>query len=160
MVLIGFLYKTAQKPLENRSNLAWKIVQKPPQEMSGFWAVFERFFKQDLSSLSGFSKKKRSNRSNRSYIERFLGGISTRDLAKWNWFSEPDEIPLVTLTSEARSNGHHSGFIIFSSTNLDTDFTPARDSISATKWCPPHRWDHGQMEYIPMSWEHPQNLIN
>ena len=60
-------------------------------------------------------------------------------LARWNWASELDEIPLVTLTSEARSNGHHSGFIFFSSTNLDTDFTPARDSISATKWRPPHR---------------------
>ena len=32
--------KTAQKPLKNRSNLAWKTVQKSPQEMSGFWAVF------------------------------------------------------------------------------------------------------------------------
>ena len=31
--------------------------------MSGFWAVF---FKQELSGLSVFSKKKRPNRSNRS----------------------------------------------------------------------------------------------
>ena len=36
LVLIGFLYKTAQKPLKNRSNLAWKTVQKSPQEMSGY----------------------------------------------------------------------------------------------------------------------------
>ena len=39
LVWIGFLYKTAQKPLKNRSNLAWKTVQKSPQEISGFWAV-------------------------------------------------------------------------------------------------------------------------
>ena len=44
MVLIGFLYKTAQKPLKNRSNLAWKTVQKSPQEISGFWAVFKERF--------------------------------------------------------------------------------------------------------------------
>ena len=37
--LVGGI-KTAQKPLKNRSNLAWKTVQKSPQEMSGFWAVF------------------------------------------------------------------------------------------------------------------------
>ena len=85
MVLIGFLHETAQKPLKNRWNLAWKTVQKPPQELSGFWAVF----KQDLSGLSGFSKKTaqtaqtahilQENRWNRSYLERFLSGISTRE---------------------------------------------------------------------------------
>ena len=36
----SFAEKTAQKPLKNRSNLDWKTVQKSPQEMSGFWAVF------------------------------------------------------------------------------------------------------------------------
>ena len=55
LVLFGFLYKTAQKPLKNPSNTAWKTVQKSPQEMSGFWAVFEWFFKQGFSGLSGFS---------------------------------------------------------------------------------------------------------
>ena len=39
--------------LKNSSNLVWIAVQKSPQQMSGFWAVF----KQDLSGLSGFSKK-------------------------------------------------------------------------------------------------------
>ena len=43
--------KTAQKPLKNHRKK---------------WAVFERFFKQDLSGLSGFSKKNRPNRPNRS----------------------------------------------------------------------------------------------
>ena len=50
--------------------------------MSGF---FERFSKQDLSGLSGFSEKTAQtaqilleNSSNRSNLERFLSGISTR----------------------------------------------------------------------------------
>ena len=85
LVLFGFLYKTAQKPLKNPSNTAWKTVQKSPQEMSGFWAVFERFFKQGLSALSGFSKETAQtaqtlleNRSNRPYLERCLSGMPTR----------------------------------------------------------------------------------
>ena len=40
MVLFYFHYKTAQKPFRNRLNLAWKPVQKLPQEMSAFYADF------------------------------------------------------------------------------------------------------------------------
>ena len=93
LVLIGFLYKTAQEPLKNRSNLAWETVQISPLEMSDFWAVF----KQGLSGLSGFSKKKRPNRANRSNRSNLaekplkplkswavLSGISTRVSTRWN----------------------------------------------------------------------------
>ena len=76
--------KTAQKPHKNRSNL----LEKPFKNHRKKWAVFERFFKQDLSGLSGFSKKTAQtaqilleNRSNRSNLERFLSGISTRVLS-------------------------------------------------------------------------------
>ena len=66
LFLIGFLYKTAQKPLKNRSNVAWKTVQKSLQEMSGFWAVFqarfERFFQQNRPNCP--SRLNRLNSSN------------------------------------------------------------------------------------------------
>ena len=47
-----------EKPLKNRSNLAWETVQKSPQEISGFWAVFFRQLRSKpcfkMSGLSGF----------------------------------------------------------------------------------------------------------
>ena len=85
LVLVGFLYKTAQKPLKNRSKLAWKTVQKSPQEMSGFWAVFlarfeqfEQFFQKKNAQTTQTAQILLENRSNHSYLERFLSGISTR----------------------------------------------------------------------------------
>ena len=66
---------------------------RPLKNRSKITARNERFFKQDLSGLSDFSKKTAQtaqttqiaqilleNRSNRSNLERFLSGISTRVL--------------------------------------------------------------------------------
>ena len=71
--------KTAQQPLKSCLKNRSKITARN-----------ERFFKQDLSGLSSFSKKTAQtaqtaqillkNRSNRSNLERFLSGISTRDI--------------------------------------------------------------------------------
>ena len=76
---------------QKRSKTAQILLEKPFKNHRKKWAVFERFFKQDLSGLSGFSKKTAQtaqtaqiaqilleNRSNRSNLERFLSGISTR----------------------------------------------------------------------------------
>ena len=73
---------------EDRSKTAQNLLEKPFKNHRKKWAVFERFFKQYLSSLSGFSKINAQtaqtaqilleNRSNRSNLERFLSGISTR----------------------------------------------------------------------------------
>ena len=62
LVLIGFLYKTAQILLE-----------KPFKNHRKKGAVFERFFKQDLSGLSGFSKKNHPNHPNRSNRSNLAG---------------------------------------------------------------------------------------
>ena len=74
---------------EHRSKTAQILLEKPFKNHRKKWAVFGRFFKQDLSGLSSFSKKTAQtaqtaqilleNRSNRSNLERFLSGISTRD---------------------------------------------------------------------------------
>ena len=74
---------------EDRSKTAQILLEKPFKNHRKKWAVFERFFKQNLSGLSGFSKKTAQtaqiaqilleNRSNRSNFERFLSGISTRE---------------------------------------------------------------------------------
>ena len=53
LVLIGFLYKTAQ----NRLKTAQMLLEKPFKNHRKKLAVFERFCKQDLSGLSGFSEK-------------------------------------------------------------------------------------------------------
>ena len=75
---------------EDRSKTAQILLEKPFKNHRKKWAVFERFFKQDLSGLSGFSKKTTQTAQtaqtaqilleNRSNIERFLSGISTRVL--------------------------------------------------------------------------------
>ena len=69
---------------------------RPLKNRSKITARNERFFKQDLSGLSDFSKKTAQtaqttqiaqilleNRSNRSNLERFLSGISTRVVARF-----------------------------------------------------------------------------
>ena len=88
LVLIGCFYRTAQKPLKNRSKIAWKTVQKSPQEMSGFlskiWAVF--FLSAQTVQTAQTAQILLENRSNRQYLERFLSGISTR--ASSNCFSQ------------------------------------------------------------------------
>ena len=106
MVLIGFLYKTAQKPLKSCLKNRSKITARNERFLS-----FERFFKQDLSGLSVFPEKNAQtaqtaqttqtaqtaqtsqvlleNRSNRSYLERFLSGISTRAQSKNDFRHRP-----------------------------------------------------------------------
>ena len=61
MVLIGFF----MRQLKNRLKTARILLEKPFHNHRKNWAVFERFFKQDLSGLSSFSKK---NRPNRTYL--------------------------------------------------------------------------------------------
>ena len=90
--------KTAQKPLKNRSNLAWKTVQKSPQEMSGFlskiWAVW-----------AVFPKKNRPNRPNRLNRSNFAGK-PLKPLISWAVFErdldpgpDPNHIKLNTVLS-------------------------------------------------------------
>ena len=78
LVLISFLYKTAQKPLKNRPNLAWnrsKTTARNERFLSGFlskiWAVW-----------AVFPKKNRPNRSNRSN----LAGKPLKPLISWAVF--------------------------------------------------------------------------
>ena len=81
MVLIGFLYRNAKKPLKN----AQILLEEPFKNHRKKWAIFERFFKQDLSDLSGFSKKNRPDRSNRSNRSN-LAGKPLKPLISWAVF--------------------------------------------------------------------------
>ena len=56
--LSGFWTVYLKKPLKNRLKTAQIMLEKPFKNHRKKWAVFERFFKQDMSGLSGFSKKK------------------------------------------------------------------------------------------------------